>query len=50
MFAVILLQLTEGWVWNIILGGYFGYSLVYMINRLVVIFIDDPNYLKEPKR
>lgn len=50
MFAIIMLELTEGWVWNIILGVYIAYSVVYLITRLAVIAADDPDYLRVPKK
>ncbi len=50
ILAVILLQVTKGLVWNIILGAYILYSLVYILTRLAVIAADDPDYLRVPKR
>lgn len=50
MFAVVVLLLTEGWIWNILIGLYIVYSVLYMITRLAVIAADDPDYLKAPKR
>lgn len=50
MFAVVMLELTEGWVWNIILGVYIAYSVLYIFTRLAVIAADDPNYLRVPKK
>ncbi len=47
--AVIVLLLTEGWVWNIIIGAYILYCLLYILTRLATIAADDPNYLRVPK-
>lgn len=48
--CIILLQVTQGWVWNIILGVYIVWSALYIIVRLAVIAADDPDYLRLPKR
>lgn len=50
MLAVIGLAVTEGWLWNIILGVYILYCLLYIITRLAVIAADDPDYLRVPKK
>lgn len=50
MFAVVVLLLTEGWIWNILIGLYIAYSVLYMITRLAVIAADDPDFLKLPKK
>lgn len=50
MFAVVMLELTEGWVWNIILSLYIIYSVLYILTRIAVIAADDPDYLRAPKR
>lgn len=50
MFAVVMLELTEGWVWNIILSLYIVYSVLYILTRIAVIAADDPDYLRAPKR
>ncbi len=50
MFAVVMLELTEGWLWNIILGVYIAWSLLYIFTRLAVIAADDPDYLRVPKK
>lgn len=50
MFAVVMLELTEGWVWNIILSLYIVYSVLYILTRIAVIAVDDPDYLRAPKR
>lgn len=50
MFAVIMLELTEGWVWNIIIGLYIAYSVIYILTRIAVIAADDPDYLRVPKK
>lgn len=50
MFAVVMLQLTEGWLWNIVFGACIAYCLVYILTRIAVIVADDPDYLKVPKR
>lgn len=50
MFAVVMLQLTTGLVWNIILGLYILWSLLYLVVRLAVVAADDPDYLRAPKK
>lgn len=50
MFAIVMFQLTSGWVWNIILGAYIVFSFLYMLVRLAYVAADDPDYLKAPKR
>lgn len=50
MFAIVMFQLTEGWVWNIILTLYVIWSILYLFTRLAVIAADDPDYLRAPKR
>ena len=50
MFAVVVLLLTEGWLWNIIIGVYIAYCLLYIITRIAVIAVDDPDYLRAPKK
>ena len=50
MFAVVVLLLTEGWLWNIIIGVYITYCLLYILTRIAVIAADDPDYLRAPKK
>lgn len=50
MFAVVMFQLTEGWLWNIGLGLYVVSQFFYLITRLAVIAADDPDYLRVPKK
>ena len=50
MFAVVMFQLTEGWLWNIGLGLYVVWQFFYLITRLAVIAADDPDYLRVPKK
>jgi hypothetical protein len=50
MFAIVMFQLTEGWVWNILLTAYVIWQVLYLFVRLAVIAADDPDYLKAPKR
>jgi len=50
MFAIVMFQLTEGWVWNIALIAYIIWQVLYLLVRLAVIAADDPDYLKAPKR
>lgn len=50
MFAVVMFQLTEGWLWNIGLWLYVLWQFFYLITRLAVIAADDPDYLRVPKK
>ncbi len=50
MFAVVMFQLTEGWLWNIGLVIYVVWQFFYLITRLAVIAADDPDYLRVPKK
>lgn len=50
MFAVVMFQLTEGWVWNIALGLYVLWQFLYILVRLAAIAADDPDYLRVPKK
>lgn len=50
MFAVVMFQLTEGWVWNIALSIYIVWQVLYLFVRLAAIAADDPDYLRVPKR
>lgn len=50
MFAVVMFQLTEGWLWNIGLGLYVLWQFLYLLVRLAAIAADDPDYLRVPKR
>lgn len=50
MFAVVLLFLTEGWIWNTVIGIYILWSVLYLFTRLAIIAADDPDYLRAPKR
>lgn len=50
MFAVIMWQLTEGWLPHIILGIYIVFSLIYTLVKISYIAADDPDYLKAPKK
>lgn len=50
MLAVVLLELTKGWVWTIVLVAYIIYAGLYLLTRLAIIAADDPDYLKAPKK
>lgn len=50
MFGVVILQLTNGLFWNIAIGIYIVFSLVYILTRLAFIAADDPDYLRVPKK
>jgi len=50
MFAVVMLQLTEGWLPNLVLGVYIVLSMLYVLVRLSFIAADDPDYLRTPKK
>lgn len=49
MFAVILWQLTEGWLPHILIGIYIFISVMYVIARLAYVASQDPKYLKITK-
>lgn len=50
MFAIVMFQLTGGWVWNIVLTAYIIITLMYMLVRVAYIAANDPNYLRVPRR
>lgn len=50
MFAIIMLQLIDGWFWIAVLISYSIYSLLYLFTKLAVIAADDPDYLRVPKK
>lgn len=50
MFAIVMYQVTEGWLWNIALTAYVIWQALYLLVRLAVIAADDPDYLRPPKR
>ena len=50
MFAVVMLQLTEGWVNTFILSFYITWCVIYALVRIAYIAADDPDYLKAPKK
>ena len=50
MFAVVLWQLTEGFVPHLVLGLYIGYSVLYTITRIAYVATQDKNYLRVPKK
>lgn len=50
MFAILMLQLTNGLVWTIILWVYMVWSVLYLLTRLAILASDDPNYLRVPKK
>lgn len=49
MFGFIMLELTEGLFWSVVLGVYIAYSMFYAFTRLAIVAANDPNYLKVPK-
>lgn len=50
MFAVIMLELTEGWFPTIAFSLYILYAIIYGLVRIAYIAADDPDYLKVPKK
>lgn len=50
MFAVILWQLTEGWLPHLAIGIYIFISAIYMVIRLAYIASVDKDYLRIPKK
>lgn len=50
MFAIVMFFLTEGWVANILLTLYVIYSVIYLFSRIAVIAVNDPDFLKLPKK
>lgn len=49
MFAVVMFQVTEGWIWGILLTVYIIYCVIYLFRRVAKLAVDDPNYLKVDK-
>lgn len=50
MFAVLLWQLTEGWLPHLFIAGYIVFSSFYAIVRIAVIATQDKDYLRVPKK
>lgn len=50
LFAVVMLELTEGLVWTLVFLGYIAYAALYIVTRLAVIAADDPDYLRVPQK
>jgi len=50
MFAVVMLELTEGWLPTFILSLYITWCVIYTMVRVAYIAVDDPDYLRAPKK
>lgn len=50
MFGIIMLQLTTGWLPSLLFGTYIVFQALYAIPRMAIVFSNDPNYLRVPKK
>jgi hypothetical protein len=50
MFAIIMLQLTSGWLPTTILAIYLIISVMYTIARIAYVTAFDKDYLRVPKK
>ena len=50
MFAVVLWQLTEGWLPHLLIALYIVGSALYFIVRIAYVASQDKDYLKVPKK
>lgn len=50
MFAIIMLQLTEGVLWTVLFSLYIVFCVIYAVVRLAYLAQDDPKFLKVPKK
>lgn len=50
MFAIVMIQLTEGWLPTLFFVGYIVIALLSMLVRLAYLAADDPDYLRVPKK
>lgn len=50
MFAIVMLQLTEGWLPTLFFSLYILFSLVYTVTRISYISVNDKDYLRIPKK
>lgn len=49
MFAIIMLQLTHGWLPTIVFSAYLFFTVLYTLTRIIYIAATDKDYLKVPK-
>ena len=49
MFAIILWQLTEGWLPHLFIGVYIVFSSLYALVRFAIVVSQDKDYLRIPK-